>query len=215
MNEQYKNALQDFTSSADSSKYFIVGSIALLSYTQKHGYDREVHDIDIIMEKAAANAAKEKLISKGYTQNTFINPRMPFYKKLMKHAQTKYLRFTKDNVNIEILATDFTEAKGLLFFEIYPGIKAGFPKTELVTSDFYGVPFKTLSKEMIYIIKSIANNSFGKLVKYKESQRYDDFSQIQKLIDEEKVSKIKDACRLDIFGLRVKVPGFLVRVENK
>ena len=85
MNDQYTHALKDFTQAADKSKYIIVGSIALLSYTQKHGYDREVHDIDIVMEKQAAEATKNKLLELRYKKDTFINKKMPFYKRQMKY----------------------------------------------------------------------------------------------------------------------------------
>lgn len=214
MNDQYTHALKDFTQAADKSKYIIVGSIALLSYTQKHGYDREVHDIDIVMEKQAAEATKNKLLELGYKQDTFINKRMPFYNSLMKYSTDRYLRFTKDNVNVEILSTRYSEKDGLHTFEIYPGIKAGFPREEIVESDFNGVPFTTISKEMIYFIKRFANSSFGKVSNYKEEQRLKDLEQINKLIDQDKLHLIGKKCRIYLFGLAFKVPGFIYKQKR-
>jgi len=209
MNEQYIPALKDLAKTANKSKYFIVGSIALLSYTQVHGYDREIHDIDIIMEKQESEIIKTKLLELGYKQDTFINKRMPFYNKLMKNSAERYLRFTKDTVNIEILATNFIEKKGLHIFEIYPDVMAGFPKEDIVESIFNDITFTTLSKEMIYFIKRFANSSFGKISKYKEEQRKKDLEQISKLIDKNKLTALGKECRIFLFGLAFKVPRFI------
>ncbi len=47
---------------------------------------------------------------RGYEKLTFIDKKMPFYKKLIKHSESMYSRFYKPNsVNIEILFTNFTK----------------------------------------------------------------------------------------------------------
>ena len=208
MNEKYIKALSDFTSTAQSNSYFIVGSVALLSYTQKYGYDREIHDIDIIMEATEALKTAERLRELGYNQNTFINPRMPFYSKLMKHSQDRYLRFSKDTVDIEILATSITDQNGLILFEIYPGIKAGIPQEVFTTSIYSNVEFRTVTKEMLYFFKKFANNTFGRKVTYKEQQRYDDIAAIEGVLDNQLFKNIANRCRLLILGLPIKIPAF-------
>ena len=206
MNEKYAHALSEFTKVTTSDNYFIVGSVALLSYTQCHGYDREIHDIDIIMETTEALKTSEQLKQLGYSKNTFINPRMPFYSKLMKYAENRYLRFSKDGVDIEILSTSLEEINGLVLFEIYPSIKAGLPKDIFTTSTYSNVEFKTVSREMLYFFKKFANNTFGRKVKYKQEQRYNDLREIAKLVDEETFKKIANKCRIFILGFPIKVP---------
>lgn len=211
MNENYVNALSDFVASARTDSYFIVGSVALLSYTQPHGYDRQIHDIDIIMETVEAVGTAEKLKELGYTQNTFINPRMPFYSKLMKHSSDKYLRFSKDSVDIEILSTNFESKNELDIFELYPGVKAGLPKDVFSVSTYSGVQFRTVSKEMLFFFKKFANNTMGKKVKYKEQQRYDDISHLEKLVDKHKFDQLKKSCTLFVIGVPFKTPRFLIQ----
>ncbi len=209
MNEKYTNTLLEFTKITQTSSYFIVGSVALLSYTQQHGYDREIHDIDIIMEKTEALKTAKRLKELGFTQNTFINPRMPFYSKLLKYAHNRYLRFSKDGVDIEILATPFEEKNNLVWFEIYPKIKAGIPKLAFTNSSYSSVEFRTVSKEMLYLFKKVANNTVGRKVKYKQEQRNSDIAAIEKLVDAEKFNDIAGECRLSILGITMKIPGFL------
>lgn len=211
MNEKYTKALLDFAKTAEKSDYFIVGSVALLSYTQPYGYDREIHDIDIIMAAKDITNTRNQLKQLGYTQTTFINPRMPFYTKLMKYAQDRYLRFSKDDVHIEILATPLNKKRELVFIDIYPGIKGGFPKDEFTNSTYSNVEFRTISKEMLYFIKKFAKNTFGVKVKYKEQQHFDDMSALKKLISDTALSTIGPQCRICIFGISFKIPGFLYR----
>lgn len=182
----------------------------MLSYTQKHGYDRDIHDIDIIMEYQEALKITEKLRQLGYTQNTFINPRMPFYSRLMKHSEDKYLRFSKDGVDIEILATPIIEKGKLIIFEIYPGIRAGLPTEVFTSSTYSNVGFQTVSKEMLYFFKKFANNTFGKRVKYKEKQRYDDTTAIERLVDMRLFKEIANKCRMLILGVPIKIPWSLI-----
>jgi|GEM_PF-4832401 hypothetical protein len=210
MNEKYINALADFVNSARSSTYSIVGSVALLSYTKPNGYDREIHDIDIIMETSEAATTAERLLRLGYKQNTFINPRMPFYNRLMRYAQNKYLRFSKENTDLEILSTSIEQINNLVLFELYPGIKAGVPKDVFVSSAYGNVDFKTVSKEMLYIFKKLATNTLGKKVKYKEKQRYNDTRHLEKLIDRTVYREVATNCRLSICGIRVRLPSVLL-----
>lgn len=211
MNEKYVTALKDFTKYAQPNKYFIVGSVALLSYTQSHGYDREIHDIDIIMETSEALKTAERLKEIGYTQNTFINPRMPFYSKLMKFAENKYLRFSKDGVDIEILATSIEERGDLVVFEMYPGIKAGLPKKVFTKSSYSNTEFRTVSKEMLYFFKKFANNTVGKKVKYKEQQRYTDIINLQNLIDKKLFNEVTELSRIYILFISMRVPKLILR----
>lgn len=211
MNERYIHALSDFVNSTQSSSYFIVGSVALLSYTKPNGYDREIHDIDIIMETSEASKTADRLIQLGYKQNTFINPRMPFYSKLMRYAENKYLRFSKDNTDIEILSTPIECLNNLTIFEMYPGIKAGLPKDVFVNSTYGNIEFKTVSKEMLYFFKKFANNTMGRKVKYKENQRYDDILHLEKIIDPHVYRDVANKSRLSVFGIRVKIPSILLK----
>lgn len=211
MNERYTLALQELIQTAGNLRYIIVGSIALLSYTQNHGYEREVHDIDLLAEKETAETIRHKLLDLGYSQGTFITNHMPFYSYLLKHSPDRYLRFTKDNVAIELLSTDWVERNGLLVLEVYPGIQVGIPKEELVTSKFNGVTFSTLSKDLLYLIKQVANNSFGLVAKYKNPQSLTDVTYLKSLVDQGKLAVVGKKCRLFLGGLAFKVPKFMYK----
>lgn len=210
MNEKYVHVLSEFVNSTSSDKYFIVGSFALLSYTQANDYDREIHDIDIVMETREALKTAEHFKQLGYTQNTFINPRMPFYAKLMRFAESKYLRFSKDSVDVEILATSIEKCGDLEVFEMYPGIKVGLPKDVFTKSSYSSVEFRTVSKEMLFFFKKFANNTFGKKVKYKEDQRYKDVDALESLVSKGILKQISEDCRLFFFGIPFKIPQFLL-----
>ncbi len=194
-----------------SNTYFIVGSVALLSYTKPHGYDRQIHDIDIIMDTEEARKVSEKLVELGYQQSTFINPRMPFYKMLTKLADNKYLRFSKDGVDIEILSTPLIESSDLISFEMYPNILVKLPIEVFVTSDYAGINFSTVTKEMLYFFKRVASNTMGRKVKYKEKQRYDDTSQIEKLVNKDLFLSLQGKCYMSMFGISFKIPKFFIK----
>lgn len=211
MNEKYIKALSEFTNIVQQNKYIIMGSVALLSYTQSQGYDREIHDIDIIMDTDEAVAVAHHLKSLGYKQTTFINPRMPFYSKLLKYAENKYLRFSKDGVDIEILSTKFEFLGELFTFEMYPAIKAAIPKDVLATSNYSDIEFSTVSKEALYFFKKVADNTEGRKVKYKQNQRYNDIAKLEKLIDQKKYSNVKNDSRLTLFGISTKIPKLLLK----
>ncbi len=55
MNENYVKALDELFDNLPQSKYFVVGSVALLSYTKSNNYDRQIHDIDIILDSSQAD----------------------------------------------------------------------------------------------------------------------------------------------------------------
>lgn len=210
MNEKYVLALKEFTTiTTNPSEYFIVGSVGLLSYTKPVGYDREIHDVDIIMEVEEARRISKKLIELGYTKNTFINKRMPFYNKLNKLANDRYLRFSKDGVDIEILATTLREKGGYITFEIYPHIKARLPREVFTISSYSGIEFSTVSKEMLYYFKKIANNTVGRKVKYKEEQRLKDIQNLERIIDKQAFLELTNKCKLCIRGFCFKLPIFL------
>jgi len=211
MNKDYIVVLKDFLQCVNNSRYFIVGSVALLSYTKPYSYDRQIQDIDIIMDKNKALEVSKKLINLGYKQNTFINPRMPFFKIFLKHSQDKFLRFSKNNLNIEILVTTFSEYKNLFIFELYPGIKAGIPKNELNISSYNGVKFDTVSVEILYLIKKIANNTVAEKVKYRQEQRYNDLKPLKKLVNFERFNLLISQVRIFIINIPFKIPKFLVK----
>lgn len=115
MNKSFNNHwvgvyLKEFLNSLPVNyEYSVIGSVALLSYTQKIGYEREIHDIDVICQAEGFSQIANKLISLGYGQGTFVDKRMPFYKTLMRLAKSKYYRFQKEGHALELLTTPFNK----------------------------------------------------------------------------------------------------------
>jgi hypothetical protein len=105
LNINYIKILSEILEGCDRNKYIVLGSAATLSFTAKIGYSRKMNDLDIIANASLAEKIKEKLIKKDFVQTTFINKRMPFFQKLIKFGESTYLRFSKDDINVEILST--------------------------------------------------------------------------------------------------------------
>lgn len=209
VNEKYIQTLKELTKLVKPDTYVIMGSVALLSYTKKIGYERQIHDIDIIMESREAQRITQKLLNLGYTQNTFINKRMPLYKTLNKLAKDRYLRFSKDGVDIEILSSpiDLIRKDGHVTFELFPHVSVKLPKEVFVISNYGEATFNTVSKEMLYFFKKAASNTIGKRIKYKEVQRLNDLQNLEKLVDIESFSKLKSRCKLGVFGVYFRLPS--------
>ena len=115
-NSNYIKALRLLSEVSRKDKYIILGSVATLSYTQEIGYMRQIHDIDVIMDRDEADVVKRLLLNEGFELKTFIDKRMPFYKSLIKQAESQYLRFVRNNVAIEILSTQFIKIGNTTLF---------------------------------------------------------------------------------------------------
>ena len=102
LNSEYIDTLSIITKDVPPDSYIVLGSMATLSFTSKIGYERKMNDLDIIADESQVKPMKDVLEDLGFIQTTFINKRMPFYKKLLKHSQSRYLRFSKDDINVEI-----------------------------------------------------------------------------------------------------------------
>ena len=120
-NRWVAQVLQDFTNSISlDQKYFCIGSVALLSFISENVYQRKIKDIDIICDMNNFEDIKKSLLKKNYCQFTFVDKKFPFYKQLIKLAQSKYYRFEKNGKSLEIMTTDFGSLKNEVSVDLYP-----------------------------------------------------------------------------------------------
>lgn len=211
MNLEYIKVLLDIVSSCRKDKYVVLGSAATLSYTSRIGYSRQMNDLDLIVDVSQVTKMKDKLIKEGYDQSSFIDKRMPFFKNLTNYSKSTYLRFTKDNINVEILRTKFIESDSYMKFNLYPNIYVQIPKYSLVTTKLGEAEFTALDVNLHWAIKYLLSKSLGKIMSYKHEQRVMDISNLRKLIDIEKAKKILNNCRLGYKFISIKIPNFLLK----
>lgn len=208
MNQKYIKLIKVLFDTNDTD-YIILGSAATLSYTLKVGYTRQMHDLDIIADKKIVEKTKTKLLAMGFVQNTFIDKRMPFFGKLEKHSTSYYLRFSKNDIYVEVLATEFETKNGKVKFNLYPNIWAQIPQKFLVQSELAGTKFTTLDVNLLWAIKTFLANSLGRKLKYKASQRDKDLLQLKKCVDQGKAKEYLGQCRIGYKAIAFRIPQFL------
>jgi hypothetical protein len=209
-NSGYLSALKLISKLTHHDEYLFLGSVATLAYTEKIGYTRQIHDIDLIMDSKLALKATKLLLDNGFTQNTFINKRMPFYNYLIKHAQSNYLRFTKNGVAVEILSTQFLRTDNNLRFDLYPNVWVQIPMKSVENQSLSGVSFKTLNVNLLWSINTVLHKTLGRIMKYKKEQREMDLHTLKALVDINHAKLLLSECRLGYLKLEFKVPNFLI-----
>ncbi|MCL5019269.1 MAG: hypothetical protein M1426_02170 [Patescibacteria group bacterium] len=211
LNSEYIDMLSVITKNIPQYGYIVLGSMATLSYTSKIGYSRKMNDLDIIADESQVGQMRKKLVEQGFKQSTFINKRMPFYKKLLKHSQSIYFRFSRGEINIEILSTKFIKKDSDLKFDLYPNFWVQIPISSLVTTKLENAEFVTLDINLLWAIKYLLHNSLGKFMHYKGEQRAEDLSHLRKLVNLEKAKKLLSQCRFGYRSLSFHVPGFFLK----
>lgn len=211
INSKYIDILSKIIKDISANSYIVLGSAATLSYTSKIGYTRKMNDLDIIADESQIASMKNALTKQGFIQTTFINKRMPFYKKLLKHSESTYLRFSKGEVNVEILSTKFIKKDSSLKFDLYPNFLVKIPKSSLTESKLGNAKFSTLDVNLLWSIKYLLNNSLGRFMHYKGEQRIKDLSYLRKLVDLEKSKKFLSQCRFEYLSLSFQIPGFFLK----
>lgn len=209
-NSNYIKALRLLSKISNADKYIILGSVATLSYTQKVGYIRQIHDIDVIMDRNEADVVKKLLLKDGYELKTFIDKRMPFYKSLIKHAESQYFRFIKNNVAIEILSTPFIQVEDTLKFDLYPNIWTQIPKNSIVTQQLGGARFTTLNLNLVWAIKEFLNKTLGKFMHYKGGQRKDDLAALKRIVNIKEAKELLSKCRLGYKKISFRIPTLFI-----
>lgn len=210
-NSAYINILAYITKNVPFDSYIVLGSMGTLSYTSKISYSREMHDVDIIADESKVEQMKMRLMEKGYVKTTFINKQMPFYKKLFKHSQSIYLRFSKNNINVEILSTKIIKQDSNLKFDLYPNFWVKIPEKSLYKTKIGTVEFTSLDVNLLWTIKYLLHNSLGKFMTYKGEQRGKDLSYLRKLVDIKKAKKLLSQCRFGYKLLSFRIPSFLLK----
>lgn len=210
LNDGYIKVISEIFKNCPNDKYIILGSAATLSYTTKIGYSRKMNDLDIIVDNSLVSKLKEKLLKDGFIQSTFINKRMPFFQKLIKHSQSIYLRFSKNDVNVEILSTKFIKKDSYLIFDLYPSFWVKIPENSLAKTKLGNAQFSTLNVDFLWAIKQLLNNTLGRFMLYKRKQRIEDLSNLKKLATIEKAKELLSQSRFGYKSLNLKVPTFLL-----
>lgn len=210
LNSEYIDALSIITKKIPQNSYIVLGSMATLSFTSKIGYERKMNDLDVIVDESLIERMKIKLIEKGFVQATFINKRMPFYKKLLEYSRSTYLRFSKNNINIEILVTKFIKKDSGLKFDLYPNFWVKISQDSLFESKIGKLKFTTLDIGLFWAIKYLLHNSLGKFMKYKTRQREEDLSQLKRLVNIKKAKKLLKKCCFGYKFLSFYVPTFFI-----
>lgn len=210
-NSKYIDVLSKIIKNVSQDKYIVLGSAATLSYTSKIGYDRQINDLDIIADQESVNKMKQILFDQGFKQSTFINKRMPFYKKLIKHSEFSYLHFFKNEIYVEILVTQFVTKDSVLKFDLYPSFWVKIPQFSLANSRLGKVEFTTLDVNLLWSIKYLLHNTLGKIMHYKGEQRIEDLSHLRKLIDLDKAKKLISQCRFGYKFLSFEIPDFFLK----
>lgn len=211
LNSEYINILSVITKNTPQNSYIVLGSMATLSYTLKIGYSRKMNDLDIIADESQVASMKNALTKQGFIQTTFINKRMPFYEKLLKHSQSTYLRFSKDGINVEILSTKFIKKDSCFKFDLYPNFWVKIPEDSLFETKIKRVKFTTLDINLLWAIKYLLHNSLGKFMHYKGEQRTEDLLHLKKLVNLEKAKELLSLCRFGYGFLSFRIPGFFLK----
>lgn len=211
INSVYINILTYITKNIPSDSYIVLGSMGTLSYTSKINYSRKMNDLDIIADESQVEQMKIRLMEKGYEQTTFINKRMPFYKKLLEYSQTIYLRFSKNDINVEILKTKFIKNSLNRKFDLYPNFWVQIPNNSFYLTRIGALKFTTLDVNLLWAIKYLLHNSLGKFMSHKRSQRTEDLLHLRKLVNLEKAKKLLSQCRFGLRSLSFTIPGYFLR----
>jgi hypothetical protein len=211
LNSEYIKIFSAITKNLPQNSYIVLGSMATLSYTSKIGYSRKMNDLDIIVNESQVRTMKDVLINQGFIQTTFINKRMPFYKKLLKQSQSTYLRFSKGEINVEILSTKFIKKDTSIKFDLYPNFWVKIPQESLFESKIGMAKFTTLDVSLLWAIKYLLHNSLGKFMHYKGEQRIEDLSHLRKLVDLKKAKKLLSLCRFGYLPLSFQIPKFILK----
>lgn len=209
-NNWIESVLTDFLESVEKDcQYFIVGSVALVSYTSKLGYQRTIGDIDIICEEDNFSKVILVLIKKGYKQGTFIDKKFPFFTE--KLSKTKYYRFEKDGKALEIMTSKFITLNGRFKVEVYPGLSFSVPVESIFLTKLNNIEFKAVSPEALYAIAKFIFNTWMRFVKTKIEQRKNDIIQLEKVIDRKKLDFISKNAYLYVWKIKFRIPKFLIR----
>jgi len=191
-------------------QYVVIGSVALISYTQKINYFRQIHDIDVICQAEGFTRIANELLNIGYEQSTFINKSMPFYKALMRLVNSKYYRFEKEGRALELMTTEFKKSQGSVCIELYPGLRFWFPESFVTTTNLNGVSFRAASPEALYCIYSVGFTTWGKVVRAKNSQVLEDLKNLKKVVDMKLLRETASKVRIEVGKLSFKLPLMLI-----
>lgn len=203
-------ALNDFLQTVPQNyQYVVVGSVALTSYTAKIVYERKIHDVDIICQAEGFSQIANKLICLGYQPSTFIDKKMPFYKTLMRLANSKYYRFQKGNLVLELMTTPFKYSQGNVCIELYPGFRVFLPESSITTTSLYGINFRAATPESLHCIYSIAFTTWGRLVKTKNSQVIEDLKNLKRVTNNVALKNLAAQINLEVGKIKFKLPHIL------
>jgi len=203
--------LGDFIVSIPKTRrYFVIGSVALMSYTSTIGYERKIKDIDIICDDIDFQEVASKLRNLGYQQDTFVDKSFPLFSKLSKLSKSKYFRFVKEEKSLEIMTSNFGDSKNEFNIEVYPGINFSFPSKGVVTSIYNNLSFQAVSKETLFCIYTFGMRTWGRFVKTNMGQRKRDVGELYKVVDKEKLKFIASRIYLRLGKFEFRVPTFIV-----
>lgn len=192
-------------------RYFILGSVALVSYTERLGYKRAIKDIDIICDESGFEAVIAGLKKKGYTQDTFITKAFPFYRKLLKIAATKYYRFVRDGKSLEVMTTDFGNDDGTLSVELYPSVMFCIPAEAIQTTRIDGVSFQAVTPELLLLVYRFGSRTWGRLVRKNHARRNEDIKELSRVVDQALLEAIVPEISFRLGPVCVRVPALLMR----
>lgn len=192
-------------------RYFLLGSVALVSYTKRLGYQRAIKDIDVICDESGFERVIEGLKKKGYTQATFITKAFPFYRKLSKLAVTKYYRFVKDGKSLEIMTTDFGNDDGMLSVELYPGAAFCIPAEAIQTTRIDGVSFQAVTPELLLLVYRFGSRTWGRLVRKNHARRNEDIKELSRVVDSAGLDAIARTISFQLGHFSMRIPVFLLR----
>lgn len=210
-NEWVPKVLSDLLAVAPTDySYVVLGSVALMSYTVDHGYERPIKDIDVIGSEEGVKQIAKGLKEKGYTQESFVDKTFPFYDRLSKHSATKYLRFVKDDKALEIMTTDMPVTNGNIRAELYPGLSFSLPQWAIQETVLGDVHFKAVSPETLYSIYRVGLRTWGFFVRKKMEQRKNDLASLQSIVDKKKLSDLVNNTVVHVGRLNFGIPKILV-----
>lgn len=199
MNSQALSPLHDFTSiSHNLPNIIILGSVGLLAHTYKIGYERRIKDVDTICDISYKTQFENELTKLGYRKSTFIDSKMPFAKILRKFSE-KYCRYYKQNyADLEILYTPFVFKNQTLTIELFPHISASIPSNTLETIFWHNIPIKTVSPEMMLVIKLFTHETLGSVYRTGHEKREADHTALRKCIDKNEFELLKKKLKFSI-----------------
>lgn len=210
-NREILSSFNDFLSVVGAeSNYFVLGSVALLSYTAGVGYLRKIKDVDVIASPETAKMSRERLLLFGYKQSTFIDKEIPFHQWLVNSTGEKYLRFEKGEAAIEIHVSDFLSDRGNLKINLYRNIYVSLPADSVVETALAERKFKALSPEALYCSYQWGLKTLGRFMKIKSRQKEKDLAELKKTLDPKKLERIAENSYFYLGRFRIKIPRFLL-----